>query len=128
MSYSPLWDAAGLHRLYKTTAINLNSAAADVGTFSGLPAKYRVLRLMGYDASASLVLATIDLRTATGGGGSAIVSAGVLSVLTTATKFVDVTLAITADYQTAGTLTIRNITANGGAATASFLLEIMDLT
>lgn len=128
MSYNPQWDQASSLRRIKITGINLNSATTDVGTFSGLPAKYRVMRLTGYDTSTSLTLATVDLRTATGGGGTAIVSAGVLSALTAATKFVDITLAVTADYQTASTLTLRNVTAQGGAATASFLLEYMDLT
>jgi hypothetical protein len=112
------------------TGINLNSALTDVGTFT-IPAattKYRVVRLMGYDASVSLTLATVDLRTATGGGGTAIVNAGVLSALTAATAFSDVTLAVTAVYQTAATLTLRNVTAQGAAATASFLLELIDLT
>ncbi len=128
MGYSPYWDAAGSLRRYKITAINLNSALTDVGSFTGLPAKYRVMRLMGYDTSTSLTLATVDLRTATAGGGTAVVSAYALSGLSAATKFADATLAVTADYQTVGTLTLRNVTAQGGAATASFLLEIMDLT
>ncbi len=128
MSYNPYWDSAGSLRRYKVTAINLNSALTDVGSFTGLPAKYRVMRLMGYDASTSLTLATLDLRTATGGAGTAVVSAYALSGLTAGTKFADATLAVTADYQTVSTLTLRNVTAQGGAATASFLLEIMDLT
>jgi hypothetical protein len=52
----------------------------------------------------------------------------VLSALTAATAFSDVTLAVTAVYQTATTLTLRNVTAQGAAATASFLLELIDLT
>ena len=114
-------------RRYKLTGVTLNSALTDVGTFSGLPAKYRVMRLTAYDTSTSLTLATIDLRTAASGGGTAIVSAGVLSALTTATKFVDLALAVTSDYQTASSLILRNVTAQGGAATASFQLEIWDL-
>lgn len=110
------------------TGINLNSALTDVGTFSGLPSKYRVMRLMGFDASTNLTLATVDLRTTTGGGGTAIVAAYALSGLSAAAKFADATLAVTADYQTVASLTLRNVTAQGGAATASFLLEIMDLT
>lgn len=128
MSYSPSWDAAGIRKDYKLTAITLNSALTDVGSFTGLPSKYRVISLTGYDASASLTLATVDLRTATGGAGTAIISAGVLSGMTTATKFVDITLAVTADYQTVSTLTLRNVTAQGSAATASFMLSILDLS
>ncbi len=128
MSYSPYWDAAGSLRRYKVTGVTLNSVTTDIATFTGLPAKYRVTRLMGYDASTSLTLATVDLRTAAAGAGTAIVSAGVLSALTGSSKFVDVTLAVTADYQTSATLTLRNVTPQGGAATASFIVEIMDLT
>ncbi len=128
MSYSPYWDAAGSLRRYKLTGINLNSALTDVGTFSGLPAKYRVMRLVGFDTSTSLTLATVDLRTAASGAGTAIVAAYALSGLSAASKFADATLAVTADYQTVASLILRNVTAQGGAATASFILEIMDLT
>lgn len=115
-------------REYVITGVNVNSAATDVGTFSNLPAKYRVVRLQPFDASISLTTATVDLRTATGGGGTAIVSAQALSPCTAATKFTDLTLAVTADYQTTGTLTVRNVTAQGSAATCSFLLQILDLS
>lgn len=115
-------------REFIITGINVNSAATDVGTFSGLPAKYRVLRLTPFDASISLTTATVDLRTATGGGGTAIVAAQALSPCTAATKFADLTLAVTADYQTVGSLTVRNVTAQGAAATVSFILQIMDYT
>jgi hypothetical protein len=113
---------------YIQTGINVNSAATDVGSFTNLPAKYRVVRSQPFDASINLTTATYDLRTATGGGGTAIVAAQALSALTAASKFVDSTLAVTADYQTASTLTIRNVTAQGAAATCSFLLEILDLS
>lgn len=119
------------HRVhYKLAAVNLNSAATDVGTFTGLPSKYRILRLTVYDASTSLTTATFDLRTASAGGGTALVSAFAPTACTAAAKYVDATLAavVGTDYQTAGTLYVRNVTAQGGAATASFLLEIQDLT
>lgn len=110
------------------TGVDVNSAATDVATFAGLPAKYRVIRLCGFDASINLTTATVDLRTAAAGGGTAIVSAQALSGLTAAAKFADLTLAVTADYQTATSLIVRNVTAQGAAATASFLLDIIDLT
>lgn len=114
--------------LYKIASVNLNSAATDTGTFTGLPSKYRVIRLTVFDASTSLTTATIDLRTAASGGGTAIVAAFAPTACTAASKFVDATLAVTADYQTAGTLYLRNVTAQGSAATASMLLEIEDLS
>lgn len=110
------------------TGISLNAAVTDVGMFTGLPAKYRISKLTGFDTSTSLTLATVDLRTAAAGAGTAIIAAYALAGLTAATKQVDCTLAVTTDYQTAATLYLRNITPQGGAATASFLLEIMDLT
>lgn len=113
---------------YIQTGINVNSAATDVGSFTNLPAKYRVVRCQPFDASINLTTATYDLRTATGGGGTAIVAAQALSALTAASKFVDSTLAVTADYQTASTLTIRNVTAQGAPATCSFLLDVLDLS
>jgi hypothetical protein len=111
------------------TATNVNSAATDVGTFTGLPTKYRVVRLQAFDASASLTTATVDLRTAAAGGGTALVSAAGMTACTAAAKFSDLTLAATAttDYQTTTTLTVRNVTAQGSAATVSFMLEVIDL-
>lgn len=118
------------HRLQqqRLTGLNVNSANTDVGTFLNMPSKYRVVRLTLYDASTSLTTATIDLRTTTGGGGTAIVSAFAPTALTAASKFADATLAVTADYQTAATLTFRNVAAQGATATVSALLEYMDLS
>lgn len=128
MTYDPRWAASASLRRYFITGVNLNSATTDVGTFSVLPAKYRVTRLTGYDASTNLTLATLDLRTATAGAGTAIVAAYALTGLSAASKFIDATLAVTADYQTAASLILRNVTPQGGAATASFCLEILELT
>lgn len=115
---------------FQITGVNVNSAAADVGTFSGLPTKWRLMRITVFEASANLTLATIDVRTATGGGGTALVSAFSMATLTATTKYVDATLAAagTTDYQTTTILTVRNVTAQGGAATVSILLEIQDLS
>lgn len=115
---------------FTTTGINVNSAATDVGTLSSLPAKWRFVKFTAYDASTSLTTATVDLRTATGGGGTALVSAAGMASCTAAAKFQDLTAAAVTgtDYQTATTLTIRNVTAQGSAATVSFQLEIIDLT
>lgn len=115
---------------YKLAGVDLNSAATDVATFTGLPSKYRVLRLTVFDASISLTTATFDLRTAAAGAGTALVAAYAPSGCTAAAKTVDATLAAVAgtDYQTSGTLYVRNVTAQGAAATASFLLEIQEIT
>ena len=110
------------------TAVNLNSANTDVLTINGLPAKYILFRVYLYDASTSLTTATVDLRTASGGGGTALVSAFAPTALTTATNFIAATLAsaASASYNTASTLTVRCVAAQGGAATATFLLEIIE--
>lgn len=108
-------------------ALNLNSANTDVGTFVNLPAKYALIRLIAFDASTSLTLATFSLRTASGGGGTGLIVAAALSGLVAATDTTQPAFAVTA-YQTAASLFIRNITPQGGAATASFSLEVMDLT
>lgn len=113
--------------IYKLSGVSLNSAATDVGTFTGLPAKYIVRRLTVTNASTSLTLATVSLHTTTGGGGTAIVSIQALSGLTGSGKFVDLTLAVTTDTQTASSLVLRNITAQGSAATADAYLEILPL-
>jgi hypothetical protein len=132
INYGLLAAGAGLVKTWRKilTGINVNSAATDVGTFSNLPAKYRVIRLEAFDASVSLTTATADLRTAAGGGGTALVAAAGMAACTAAAKFSDLTLAAiaTTDYQTAATLTVRNVTAQGAPATVSFLLEVIDLT
>lgn len=114
-------------RQFIATAVNVNSAATDVATFTGLPGKYRVLKLTGYGASISLTTATLSLHTAAAAGGTALVSAQALSPLTATTKIADLTLAVTTDYQTAATLYVRNVTAQGAAATCNFVLEIVEL-
>jgi len=113
--------------IYKATGVNLNSANTDVASIAGLPSSYIVRRVTVTNASTTPTLATYSLRTATGGGGVAIVSAQLLTALSATTKFVDSTLAITADIQTASTLTVRCIAANGSALTADFVIEITPL-
>ncbi len=117
-------------RHYLATGVNLNSANTDVRTWANLPAKYILRQLLVFDASTSLTTATIDLRSASGGGGIALISAFSLSALTTPVKYAICTLAgaVGTDYWTVTTLYLRNVTAQGSPATASFLLEIEDLT
>jgi hypothetical protein len=109
------------------TLVNVNSAATDVATFTGLPAKYMVLRVLVFEASVSLTLATIDLRTAAAGAGTAIVAAYALAPLTTTAVVTSATIVV-GSYQTVSSLFVRNVTAQGAAATCSVILEIMDLT
>lgn len=111
------------------TLLNINQTNTDIGTITGLPAKYRVVKVSVYDASISLVasLATVGLFTAAAGGGSGLVALALIQALTATTKITDMTVVGT-DYQTAATLYLRNGVAHGGAATVSVAIEIEDLT
>lgn len=113
----------------RQTLVNLNSAVTDVATLT-LPASYVIIALRLYAASTSLTTATLDLRTAAGGAGTALASAASLSGATTAAKVISVALqaVATTDSLTTTTLYLRNVTAQGGAATATIELEILDLT
>lgn len=115
MSFDARWQ-----RLSTLTGVNLNSAGSDNAIV--LPAgiaKWGLVRLRVYDASTSLAVsvATLGLYTGAGGTGTALVAPATLTSLTSATKFVDMTLSVTADYQTATTIYVRNVIAHGSAAT-----------
>ena len=64
---SPTAQGGDRTKNYRLNAVNLNQAATDLGSFTGLPSSYRVLRLTALNASTSLTLATLDLRTAAAG-------------------------------------------------------------
>jgi hypothetical protein len=113
--------------IYRATAISVNSANTDVGTFTGLPSKYIVRRLTFDNASGTPTLATISLRTAASGSGSAIVSGQALAGLSSTAIFLDSTLAISTNTQTANTLYLRNVVAAGSGITCDATLEIMPL-
>ncbi len=104
-------------------AVDLNTANTDIFVFSGLPAKWRAFRFTGYGASVSLTTATIGLYSASGGGGSAVIAPSGLTALTASTKFTDVAFSI-GDVHTETTLYLRNVVAQGSAATANFRLEL----
>lgn len=118
---------ANVPLVYRAKGLNINQVNTDVGSFSTLPARYIVRRLTFDNASATPTLSTVSLRTATGGGGTAIVSVQALSSLSASTTFLDSTLAVTATVQTASTLTIRAVTAAGTAATVDVTLEVVPL-
>lgn len=104
--------------LAKGTAINLNSAGSDNAVTIIAP-KYIIRRYVVTNTSTSLAIspATLGLFTGAGGTGTTIVTPATLTALTGATKFVDMTVALTTDTLTAATLYIRNVLAAGGAAT-----------
>lgn len=113
--------------LFFLSGVNVNSAAADVATFTGLPARYQIMSLTAYAASVSLTLATLSLYTGAGGTGTGAVVAFALAPLSANTKLVDCTLAVTADVFTAATLYVRNVLAQGAAATIRLALQIKPL-
>jgi len=130
MSFDPTWHLGARRRaLQPITGFNLNSAGGEQA-WTGLPSKYIVQSLRAYDASATPVLATVGLFTATGGGGTTLVTAATITALTAAAKTTSMTLAAIAgtDYMTNGTLYLRCGVAQGTALTASFILEILDLS
>lgn len=114
----------------KRTAVSVNSALTDVAAFSGLPAKYIVTGFRVFDASTTLAasLATLGLYAASGGGGSAVVAPSTMTALSSATKVLGMTIALPNTYQTSSTLYVRNVVANGSAATVTVQLEIIDLS
>lgn len=89
-------------------------------------ASYVVRRVTLYGASVNLATssATVDLRTASAGGGSAIVSAQVVTGLTAATVIVDPAIAI-GTIQTAAVLFLRIV--QGVAPVAGTIKAIIEV-
>jgi hypothetical protein len=88
-------------------------------------AKYIVRRVVCYDASVSLTTAAGGIYTLAAKAGVALVPAAqVYAGLTAAAKWLDLALDASAgtDYLTATTLFLSLTTAQGGAATADFLV------
>lgn len=98
--------------------VNINNAGSD-NAITIPPAKYIVRRVVITNASTSLAVspATLGVFTGAGGTGTTVVTAVTLTALSSASKFVDMALAVTADTLTSSTLYIRNVLAAGGAAT-----------
>lgn len=102
----------------KVTALNLNQTNTDNAVTINLT-KYIVRKVTVTNCSISLAanLATIGVFSSTGGGGSTLVALALVQSLTATTKFVDMTIALTADTLTATTLYVRNGVTAGTAAT-----------
>jgi len=86
--------------------------------------KYLVRRVTVTNCSTSfgVSLATVGVFTGAGGTGTTVVALGTLTTLTGATKYVDLTLALTTDTLTAATLYFRNGVTFGSAATCDIYL------
>lgn len=109
-------------------SVNLNSAGSD--NLMTIPyAKYIVRRVTVTNASTSLAAssATLGVFTSTGGGGTTVVTAATLTALSAASKFVDMTVALSADTTTSSTLYARNVIAHGSAATVDVHLDLQPI-
>lgn len=114
----------GQRCLGKLLSVNLNSTADQAIVLSGAT-KYVVRRVLVTNASADLGASLVagGVYTAASKGGSAIVAAAqVYTALTAASKFLDLTVAITTDSFTATTLYISLSVAHGSAATADIYI------
>lgn len=105
--------------LGSVTAMNLNSANTD-NAVTLESTRYRVDKVVFQNASTSLATATAGVFVSPGGAGTVIATDQVLSALTAAIKYHDLTLdgGLATNLGTAGTIYVRCGTANGGAATA----------
>jgi hypothetical protein len=116
---------------YRQTLVSVNAANTDVAVFPGLPSKWRLRKLIAYDASTSLAAssATIGAYTAASGGGTNLVGLAVLTTLSSTTKCLDMTVvaAATTSYATASSCFIRCGIAHGSAATITVAIEIENL-
>jgi hypothetical protein len=115
-------------RTYIATGVNGNVAGSDIATFTGLPAKYLVLRLSVFEASTTPGgAALMQLRDTAAGAGTTINQVTPPASMTTPSKvYSDSFVSIT--YQTTGTLYLYGFSANGAAITFSALVQILDLT
>lgn len=105
------------------TGVNINAAGTDV-SLAVRASLYIVRRVVITNPSTSLgiSLATLGVFTAASGGGTVVVTPALLTGLTAASKFADMSLALTANTLTASTLFLRNVIAHGSAATVDVYL------
>lgn len=107
--------------------VDVNQSNTDVTTFTGLPSKYAVTRFWSIANTGVATSATVALRTASGGGGDAVVANVALASLSSSDAIQQHTVAIQSQL-TGATLYVRVTTPAGVAAAVDFLLEVMDLS
>lgn len=122
--------------LYTASAVNFNSTNTDTAITITLPTgytRYRVSTVFIHGASASISTATFGLFTATGGGGTAILTGQTITVTTAAEgtnnnmQSTGTTNASTQSFNNV-TLYFRVQTAQGSAATGSVGISILPLS
>jgi hypothetical protein len=121
---------------YALTGVNFNSANTDNALTITLPTgvtRYAVAGVRINNASASISTATIGVFTSTGGGGQTIAANQAITVTATATDTNNNTMSLTLTngntmaYNDA-TLQVRIGTAQGSAATADVIVDIIPLS
>ncbi|MEO7520228.1 MAG: hypothetical protein ABIW79_00290 [Gemmatimonas sp.] len=109
-------------------ALDLNAAApSDLAAITVISARYIPVRAYVYDPSGNMAAATLGIYTATGAGGTAVVTPVLLANLTGVDKFQELTIAVTSSLLVATTLYPRLTVASGVAGTASLVIELLDV-
>lgn len=111
--------------------VNLNSVGDTAVTIPINGAeKYIARKFTATNASATLAgsSATLGCYTAAAAGGTAVVTPATMTGLTAASKFLDHTIAASADTLTSATLYVRNGVAHGSAMTCDvyIYLDVLD--
>lgn len=135
-----VWRAPPSRMKFFATGVDFNSANSDTAVAITLPpgvTRYLVTAARIFGASASLTTATVDVRTASGGGGSSLVLAGPAAMtINTASEntnnnsqTITFSSTNTQSFTVAVTPTIyfRVVTPQGSAATATIMIEAYPL-
>lgn len=114
----------GLERVIgRLQSANFNSTADQAIPMGFMGTKYIVTKIYVTNASTSLTTAAGGIYTTTAKGGTAVVAAAqTYTALTASTKYMQATLAVTADQLTATKLYLSLTTAQGSAATADVII------
>lgn len=128
MSFDPRWVLGGRYRLLAPLTGLSIASTGDKGSWDPLSSKYLVLGLYVFEASTTPVAGAISLRTASGGGGTAIINSQTLTTLTSASAVALPTLAVANTYQTAALLYLNVAVLNVAACTISAAPLILDLS
>lgn len=117
--------AENQERHYSSGAVQLETSG-DVGTFTGLPTSgYRVRAAFGYSPTGSASAATVQIRTAAGGGGDVLAQAALSSLTGPVTT--QAFGSLNTQRYTGATVYVYCSVGAGSAATAKFSLEVLIL-
>lgn len=117
MAYNPESTVCAV--VARKTAANLNATApSDIATMAVSVPEYYPRYMLIYNVTGNASSAVIDLRTWSGGGGTALISGRTLTELSAADKVLFIDLTASTDQLTASNLYVRLTTAAGAAVTA----------